>query len=101
MMKYAEYNNYFVPAVKNLNLCPKSDDFDLKEDKFVAILNCKDEFHAWILVSLGKEYPMTDEFKDLLIKLAGPHGKTLLHVIKQRGGISKEMLKGKTKDKPK
>ena len=98
MMKYVEYNNYFVPAVKNLNLCPKSDNFELKEDKFAAILNCKDEFHAWTFVPIDKEYPMTDEFKDLLIKLAGPHGKTLLHVIKQRGGISKEMLKGKTKD---
>ena len=45
------------------------------------------EFYKWANRETRKDYPMRVEMRDLLIKLASPHGKTIAKMYRIKKGL--------------
>jgi hypothetical protein len=50
------------------------------------------EYTKFLRRSTSEDYPMHEELKELLIKLAGPHGDTLYKVLKIRAAEQNKPL---------
>jgi hypothetical protein len=85
IMTSEEVKKYFWPAVRNIlgstESLPQSsiDDFDRKYTK--------GEMHLWAHRVTPMDYPMSEELKNLLIKLASPHGPVLAKMYRIQKGL--------------
>ncbi len=93
-MNAKDYANYWVPACKNL--------FD---ERMYRLGDGQEEIYSWasqLETALGignltaywqrtarEDYPMSTELRELLTKLAGPHGKTVLKTYRIQKGLEK------------
>lgn len=78
-MTTSEYETYWIPALDALKL--RGSAFEL--DTLLGI----GEFTVWYDRMPSEDTPMSDELKELLKKLAGPHGKALLRAYRIRKGL--------------
>ena len=86
-MNQSDYKTYYLPAGKNIlgHDCYREGDIT-PGNKFAKLINTR-EFEKYLGRSTIHDYPMGDEFKALLIKLAGSHGKVILKAYRIRKGL--------------
>lgn len=95
MMKHPEAMKYLTPAVKAL-FPERWSDYDHHGEMHLANeLGIREEFEEYVLRDTDDDPEMTEELKQILIKLAGPYGKAFLEIIKAQGGIDPEIARGK------
>jgi hypothetical protein len=97
MMKHLEAMKYFTPAVKALFPEKWSDYHHNGERQLANELGIREELEEYIIRDTKDDPEMTEELKQILIKLAGPYGKAFLEIIKAQGGFDPKIAWGKPK----
>jgi hypothetical protein len=76
MMKVAEYEKYWKPAANRFYL-----------ERLAPLLGMQSEYFAFLRRPGQEDWPMSEELKNLLVKLAGPHGKAILKMYRIQRGL--------------
>lgn len=73
-----EYNKYWLPAAEALGI------FDHRLDTLLGVEEC----FNWCRRTEDKDTHLSKGMKELLIKLAGPHGRTILKAYRIKKCLS-------------
>lgn len=52
---------------------------------------CASEYEEWHSGQASANYPMSDELREILLALTGPHANTMFKVLEIRKGITHEV----------
>jgi hypothetical protein len=84
MMTMVEYAVFWTPAA---NRVCSSRCNEKGEENLALLLGMQPAFVAFLNRPGEKDWPMSEELKELLIKLAGPHGATVLKIYRIQKGL--------------
>lgn len=86
-MNFEDYDKYWQPA-RDCFVERTREGHVWKDDlTFAAMLDMVDSFKAFTSRPHTADSPMDNDLKQLLMLLAGPHGKTMLKAYQARKGL--------------